>query len=163
MRREFSHYRIVQELGSGGMGIVYKAEDLRLGRAVALKFLVPHVKPSDDLRQRLEIEAKAASALDHLNVGTIYGIEETDDGGLFIVMAFYDGETLASKIKAGPLPLADAIDYARQIAHGLSAAHDKQILHRDIKPSNVIVTHDNIAKMVDFGASSGRLYQSYFS
>jgi serine/threonine protein kinase/tetratricopeptide (TPR) repeat protein len=149
--RQLLHYKIVHALGAGGMGIVYQAVDVRLGRNVALKFLPPQVARTDDLRRRFEVEAKAAAALDHVNVGTVYGVEETEDGLMFIVLAFYEGETLASKIARGPIRLAEAVSYARQIAQGLSAAHQKRILHRDIKPSNLVITNDGVVKIVDFG------------
>jgi Serine/threonine protein kinase len=149
--RQVSHYKIVQLLGAGGMGVVYQATDLKLDRNVALKFLPAQFCYDERLKQRLIQEAKAASGLDHNNLGTIHGIEETQDGQLFIVMAFYDGETISSKIKRGPLQLTEAIDFAAQIASGLFAAHQRGIIHRDIKSSNVIVTTPGIAKIVDFG------------
>ncbi len=149
--RQFLHYKVVQLLGAGGMGVVYKALDLRLDRPVALKFVLPQFSSFEDARRRFEQEARAASALDHPNIATVHGIEELEDGQMFIVMAFYEGETLSSKIHRGPLSAHHALDIAEQIGRGLSEAHQKQIIHRDIKPSNVVITDQGIAKIVDFG------------
>lgn len=146
------------------MGIVFRAQDTKLGRSVALKFLPSNVHVSASQKDRFLQEAKAASALDHVNIGTIYGIEETGDGQMFIVMAYYAGETLTEKIQRGGLPQAQAIDIAVQVLTGLSDAHAKGIIHRDIKPSNVIVTHQAVVKIVDFGlakiAGGGQLTQT---
>ena len=146
-----SHYRIVQKLGEGGMGVVYKAQDLKLERWVALKFLPPHVSLDAETKVRFTREAKAASALDHPNIGTIHEIAETDDRQMFIVMAYYEGETLKQKIERGPLPFTEAVDLALQMARGLAKAHAQQIVHRDVKPSNVVVTRDGLVKIIDFG------------
>jgi serine/threonine protein kinase/Flp pilus assembly protein TadD len=146
-----SHYRITQKLGAGGMGVVYKAVDLTLERTVALKFLAHEVVVGDIDKERLLREARSASALDHLNIGVIHGIEESEDHQLFIVMAYYEGDTLAQRLNHGVLSVRESLDLAIQIAQGLSAAHARNIVHRDIKPSNIIVTHDNVAKIVDFG------------
>ncbi len=146
-----SHYRILEKLGEGGMGVVYKAQDVRLERLVALKFLLPHLRPDEEQRVRFVREAKAASALDHPNIGTIHEIADTEDGQMFIVMAYYEGESLKQKIERGPLPIEEALDYAVQLAEGLSKAHAAGIVHRDIKPANVIVTESGQAKIVDFG------------
>ena len=144
-------YRVLEELGRGGMGIVYKAEDTKLQRPVALKFL-PHQWVSDpDARERFTQEARAASALDHPNICTIHEIEETDDGRLYIAMGCYEGETLREKIKRGPLETDKAIDLAIQAASGMAKAHAKGIVHRDLKPANILVTQDGVAKVVDFG------------
>jgi serine/threonine-protein kinase len=145
-----SNYQIVAKLGAGGMGVVYKAIDIKLDRPVALKFLAVQAGDATH-KERLLREARAASALDHVNIGTIYGIEETPEGQLFIVMAYYEGETLFHRIRRGPLPPASAIAIAVQMAHGLAAAHAKGIIHRDIKPSNVLITPQNVVKVVDFG------------
>ncbi|MBI4477777.1 MAG: protein kinase [Acidobacteria bacterium] len=145
------HYRIVEKLGGGGMGVVYLAEDTRLGRRVALKFLPQGLTADRDARERFMLEARAASALDHPNICTVHAIEETPDGQVFIAMAYYDGETLKKRIQRGPLPLADAVDIARQVAEGLAAAHANGIVHRDIKPANIILTSEGRAKIVDFG------------
>ena len=146
-----SHYRILEKLGEGGMGVVYKAQDVRLERLVALKFLPPHVSPDEEAKIRFIREAKAASALDHPNIGTIYEIAHTEDGQMFIVMAYYEGETLKQKIERGPLPIKQAVDIATQIAQGLAKAHSQQIVHRDIKPSNLMITDDGLVKLLDFG------------
>src|ERR1700756_559151 len=146
-----SHYRITEKLGAGGMGVVYKAQDLQLERPVALKFLPHDLALSETDRERFLREARSASALDHPNIGVIHGIDKTADGQLFIVMAYYEGETMAKKLSAGPLPLRQAMDWSCQIASGLSAAHARSIIHRDIKPSNIIITNENSARIVDFG------------
>jgi serine/threonine protein kinase/tetratricopeptide (TPR) repeat protein len=146
-----SHYRITQKLGAGGMGVVYKAMDLTLERTVALKFLPTEFALSEAEKDQLVREARAASALDHANIGVIHGMEESEDGQLFIVMAYYEGETLSQKINRGVVSVRDSLDYAMQIAKGLGAAHARNIVHRDVKPSNIIITMDNTAKIVDFG------------
>jgi serine/threonine-protein kinase len=146
-----SHYQIMEKLGGGGMGIVYRARDTKLDRLVALKFLPPYAAEDDREKQRLMREAKAASSLDHANICNVHEIGETDDGQLFIVMAHYDGETLKKKIHRGPMKLLHALDVAIQIGEGLSRAHESGITHRDIKPANVIVTNRGEAKVVDFG------------
>ena len=145
------HYHILQKLGAGGMGVVYQAFDSKLERTVALKFLPEHLTVSAEDRINLRREARAASTLDHPNIGVIHGFEETSDDELFIVMQFYEGETLAQKLWHSKLPLAEALDFAVQIARGLSSAHASNIVHRDIKPSNIIITKSGVAKIVDFG------------
>jgi serine/threonine-protein kinase len=144
-------YEIREQLGSGGMGVVFRAVDRRLHRPVALKFLPESVGTDQQLRQRFFQEAKAAASLDHTNICTIYGIEQAPDGRLFLVMPFYDGETLQGRIRRGTLPLPEALDYARQIAGGLGHAHAAGIVHRDIKPANVAITRDGVVKILDFG------------
>jgi len=146
-----SHYRIVELLGTGGMGVVYKAEDTRLKRAVALKFLPFSLLQDAAAKERLIHEAQAASALDHPNICTIHEIEETADGELFLAMAYYEGETLKDRIARGPLALDEAVDLMIQVARAVSAAHDAGIVHRDVKPANIIVTKRGEAKLVDFG------------
>lgn len=146
-----SHYRITQKLGAGGMGVVYKAVDLQLERTVALKFLPDEVVVSQTDKENLLREARAASALDHPNIGVIHGLEESEDHQRFIVMAYYEGETLSQKLNRGLISVRDSLDYAIQVARGLSAAHARNIVHRDVKPSNIIITKDNVAKIVDFG------------
>jgi len=149
--KTITHFKILEKLGGGGMGVVYKAQDLNLERFVALKFLPPDLGKDEDEKQRFIQEAKAASALDHNNICNVYEIDKTEDGQLFICMACYDGETLKKKIERGPLTIEDSIDIAIQIAEGLHKAHQKEIVHRDIKPANVMITMDGIAKVVDFG------------
>ena len=144
-------FQIVGKLGAGGMGVVYKATDLRLDRTVALKFLPAELGVEEKEKESLVREAKAASALDHANIGVIHGLEETADGRLFIVMGYYEGETLAHKIRRGRLPLKESLDIACQVARGLCEAHARHIVHRDIKPSNIIITERGVAKIVDFG------------
>jgi serine/threonine-protein kinase len=146
-----SHYRVTEKLGAGGMGIVYKAQDLQLERSVALKFLPHDLALSESDRERFLREARSASALDHPNLGVIHGIDKTTDGQLFIVMAYYEGQTLSQKLSRGPLALRQAMDWACQISAGLAAAHARNIVHRDIKPSNIIITKENSARIVDFG------------
>lgn len=160
-------FQILGKLGAGGMGVVYKALDLRLERTVALKFLPAELSVQDKEKESLAREAKAASILDHANIGVIHGLEETADGRLFIVMGYYDGETLASKIQRGPLPLEECLDIACQVARGLTEAHARHVVHRDIKPSNIIITDRGVAKIVDFGLarviSSASVSQSFTS
>src|SRR5215469_4752499 len=145
-----SHYQIQVEIGAGGMGIVYKAFDTRLGRPVALKFLPPHLSHDTELRRRLSDEARAASALDHANIVVIHDIDETPEGDVFIAMTFHEGGTLREKISSG-LELPEALRIARQVASGLASAHEHGIFHRDIKPSNIIVAKDGVPRIIDFG------------
>jgi len=145
------NYQILGLAGVGGMGMVYRALDVKLERLVALKFLPDELVATKADKERFLREARTASSLDHPNVGVIHGIEETSDGRTYIVMAFYEGETLARKISRDPLPLGDAVDIAIQTARGLVAAHSRAVIHRDIKPGNIILTQQNIAKIVDFG------------
>ncbi|MFH1278832.1 MAG: protein kinase [Candidatus Eisenbacteria bacterium] len=146
-----SHYRIVGRLGEGGMGIVYRAEDTKLARTVALKFLPPEMTRDEDSKERFVQEARAASALDHPNICTIHEIDETDDGHLFICMALYEGETLESRIKRGEVSVEDAVRIALGVAEGLGKAHGAGVVHRDIKPANVFLTEDGQTKILDFG------------
>jgi serine/threonine protein kinase len=148
-----SHYKVLSEVGRGGMGVVYKAEDTSLDRPVALKFLAAHLVEDTEIRKRFEREAKAAAALNHPNVCTVHEIAEAN-GRTFIAMAFLEGEPLEKKIEAGPLKLKDALDIAIQTAHGLEAAHEKKIVHRDIKPANLMITGTGSKQLVtimDFG------------
>ncbi len=148
-----SHYKILEKLGEGGMGVVYKAKHLKLDSFVALKFLPPHLVTQKDAKKRFIHEAKAASSLDHPNICTIHDIDETADGRMFIVMAFYKGETLQQKIEAGPLAVDDTLEIIVDVASGLVKAHDKGIVHRDIKPANIMVTEDRQVKILDFGVA----------
>ena len=144
-------YTITAELGHGGMGVVYTAQDPRLKRQVAIKLLPPDLTRDETAKQRFLQEAQAASALDHPNICAIYEINETDDGQLYLVMAHYEGETLQERIARGPLALDDAIDIATQVGTGLAEAHGAGIVHRDIKPANVFVTETGVVKILDFG------------
>lgn len=149
--KKISHYKILEKLGGGGMGVVYKAQDEKLDRFAALKFLPPHLSADEEIKQRFIAEAKAASALDHTNICTIYEIDETGDDQMFIAMAFYEGETLKKKIEQEPPTLLKSIKVAIQIAEGLSRAHAQGIIHRDIKPANMMVTKEGLVKILDFG------------
>jgi tetratricopeptide (TPR) repeat protein len=144
-------YQILGMAGAGGMGVVYRALDDKLQRTVALKFLPADLNASEKDKERFLTEARTASSLDHPNIGVIHGVEESADGRTFIVMAFYEGESLSQKIRRGPLPVREAIDIAIQMARGLGEAHSRHIVHRDVKPSNVMLTSQGVAKIVDFG------------
>jgi len=144
-------YKILGTAGVGGMGVVYKALDLKLNRTVALKFLPADLTLNAKDKERFLQEARTASALDHTNIGVIHGLEETSDGHTFIVMAYYEGLTLQERIRRGPMAPKDALDVMAQVARGLMEAHEHSIIHRDIKPSNIIITRQNVAKIVDFG------------
>ncbi|MEN8223619.1 MAG: serine/threonine-protein kinase, partial [Acidobacteriota bacterium] len=145
------HYEILEMLGIGGMGTVYKARDTKLDRYVALKFLAPHLSRTEDTKKRFIHEAKAVSALDHPNICSIFEISETDDKELFIAMACYEGKSLKDKIEDTRLPVMESVNIAIQIMEGLTKAHSKEIVHRDIKPANILVTEDQQIKIVDFG------------
>jgi len=145
-----SHYKILAKLGEGGMGVVYKAEDTKLKRIVALKFLPSSIMASEAEKARFVHEAQAAAALNHPNICTIYEIDEVD-GQQFIAMEFVEGQSLKAKIEAGPLKLDETLNIAMQVAEGLQAAHEKKITHRDIKPANIMITHKGQAKIMDFG------------
>lgn len=148
---EVGRYWIMDLIGGGGMGVVYKAEDTELHRTVALKFLPPALSFDEQARERFMAEARAASRLDHVNVCTIHEIGRTKEGAMFIAMAYYEGETLKQKIAAHAVPTDLAIDYALQIGSGLSKAHAQQIIHRDVKPANLMVTREGEIKVLDFG------------
>jgi serine/threonine-protein kinase len=146
-----SHYTLLEKLGEGGMGVVYKAKDTKLDRHVALKLLSPNVRTESLANKRFIQEAKSTSALDHPNVCTIYEIGETEDGKLYISMAYYDGKTLEDYLKDNTISYDEALDFAIQMAKGLSCAHRYDIIHRDVKPSNIMITDQGLVKIVDFG------------
>jgi serine/threonine-protein kinase len=150
--RRVCQYEVTEHLGGGGMGVVYRAFDTRLDRTVALKFLPPHLAASAEARARFVREAKAASALDHPHIATVYEISQIEDGHRFIAMAYYEGETLKAKIgREAPLPIEEALGYAEQTAEALARAHEAGIVHRDVKPANVMVTEHGAVKLLDFG------------
>jgi len=144
-------YEIVEKIGSGGMGTVYKAKDNKLKRFVALKFLPPELSSHKNAKLDFIQEAQTASVLDHQNICTIHEIDDTEDDQMYISMAYYEGETLKKKILRGPLPLDETLEIILQVAQGLSKAHGKGIVHQDIKPANIIETSDRVIKIVDFG------------
>jgi serine/threonine protein kinase/tetratricopeptide (TPR) repeat protein len=145
------HYTILEKLGSGGMGVIFKAMDLRLDRIVALKFLPPSYSSDEEIKKRFIQEAKAVSKLQHNNICTIHEINETEEGQLFICMDYYKGTSLKDKLEEGKLELNKALDITIQICEGLKNAHEKNIIHRDIKPANIFITNDGIVKILDFG------------
>jgi len=149
--RRVSHYRVLEKLGGGGMGVVYRAEDVRLKRLVALKFLPERWSADEVAKRRFIREAQASSALDHPNICSVYEIDETAAGQLFIAMAFCSGETLKKKMERGPRPWPQAVNFAAQTLSGLEAAHQHGIVHRDLKPANLMVTKEGTIKIVDFG------------
>jgi len=146
-----SHYKILAKLAEGGMGIIYKAEDMKLQREVVLKFLPPDITTDPETKQRFIHEAQAASKLDHPNICTIYEIQETDTGQMFIAMAYYEGKTLKQMMEQGSLSLEQTLDITIQISEGLTRAHEEGIIHRDIKPANIMVTSRGEVKILDFG------------
>jgi serine/threonine protein kinase/tetratricopeptide (TPR) repeat protein len=149
--RRVAQYTVLEALGAGGMGRIYKARDERLGRYVALKFLPAHLDAEPNAKRRLLLEARAAAALDHPNICTIHEIGATEDGQQFIAMTLYDGETLQARLTRGPLGLGEVATIALQIANGLAKAHEHGVIHRDVKPSNIMLLADGTVKILDFG------------
>jgi len=149
--KTIAHYEILEKIGQGGMGIVYKANDTKLDRLVALKFLPKELTFNPEAKERFIQEARAAAALDHPNICTVYEINETDDGQTYISMAYIEGQSLREKIRYGIMKIEEAFDIAIQIAEGLQEAHRKGIIHRDIKPGNIMITEKGQAKVTDFG------------
>ncbi len=149
--KTISHYKILEKLGEGGMGAIYKAEDTKLKRVVAIKFLPLDLSRDKDAKKRFIHEAQAASSLQHHNIYTIHEIDETDEEQIFIVMDCYEGKTIEEKVQKSPLDVDEALDIIIQTAQGLDKAHQSKIIHRDIKSANIIVTTDGVVKIVDFG------------
>jgi serine/threonine protein kinase len=147
---QLGHYRILAPLGAGGMGEVYLAEDTRLGRQAAIKFLPPELTADERAKRRLLREAQAAAKLDHPNICAVYEVGE-EQGRSFIVMQYVAGETLAARLKRGPLGLKDALAIAAQVAAALGEAHAHGVIHRDLKPQNIMLTPRGQAKVLDFG------------
>ena len=150
-KRRVGPYRIEEQIGAGGMGVVYRAMDVRLERPVALKFLPAGLGHQGDVNQRFLQEARAASALDHPNICTIYDLGRTEEGRPYIAMALYQGETLKDRLLRGPLEAEDVAEIARQVAEGLAESHARDIVHRDIKPANLWLTDSGRVKILDFG------------
>jgi len=148
--KSVSHYRIIEKLGQGGMGEVYRAEDSYLHRQVAIKSLPSEFAQDPERLARFQREGELLSSLNHPNIASIYGLEESD-GKRFIVMELVEGETLAHRLLKGPLPVEEALQVCRQIAEGLEAAHEKGVIHRDLKPANAMITADDQVKILDFG------------
>jgi len=153
--KTITHYKILDKLGEGGMGVVYKAVDLKLRRSVALKFLPLELTQDEEAKARFLREALTAAALDHPHICTIFEVGETDNQ-TFISMSYIEGRSLKEKIDNGPLNVEEAKNIAIQIGEGLKAAHEKGIIHRDIKPSNIMLTNDGQAKITDFGPAKFR-------
>jgi len=148
--KTLGHYKVGEQLGRGGMGEVFLADDLSLSRKVALKFLPDLFTGDPDRMARFEREAKVLAALNHPNIGAIYGLEQAE-GKRFLVLELIEGETLADQLKRGPIPVDESLKLALQIAEALEAAHEKGVIHRDLKPANIMVKPDGKLKVLDFG------------
>ena len=148
--RSIAHYRVTEKLGAGGMGVVYRAADTKLGREVALKVLPPVFANDSQRMARFKREAHVLASLNHPNIASIYGLEESD-GVHCLVLELVEGPTLAERIQEGAVPLEEALTIATQIAEALEAAHEKGVIHRDLKPANVKVTPEGMVKVLDFG------------
>ncbi len=146
-----SHFKIVEAIGEGGMGVVYKARDLNLDRFVAIKFLPSHLTADERIKKRFIREARAASALEHPNICTVYEIGELPDGQMFMAMGYYEGETLLERLQNTTLEFDEVVDIISQVVVGLASAHDHGIVHRDIKPANLVILKDGLVKILDFG------------
>src|SRR5207249_2089959 len=150
-----AQFTIISKIGEGGMGEVYRARDTRLGRDVAIKALPAAFAQDPERLARFEREAKLLASLSHPNIAVIYGLEEAD-GARYLALEFVEGETLEARLARGPLPLEQALDVARQIAAGVEAAHENDVIHRDLKPGNVMLSPSGLVKVLDFGlAKSG--------
>src|SRR5262245_40879856 len=145
------HYRIIKEIGKGGMGVVYKAEDTKLHRAVAIKALSADLVGDEKARARFLREARAASAIDHPNICTVYEVNEVDENLMFFVMQYIDGKTLKKFVGGRPLPLDQALEFSLEITDALAEAHRRNVIHRDIKSSNIMLNERNQLKILDFG------------
>ncbi len=152
-----SHFRVLEVLGAGGMGVVYRAEDVRLGRSVALKFLLPQFSLDPQAKARFLREAQAAARLEHPNLCNVHEAGETDDGRLFLAMSYYGGDTLKTRLaREGTIPVKQAVEITAQVARGLAYAHDAGVVHHDLKPANLILTPDGVARILDFGLAKAR-------
>jgi serine/threonine-protein kinase len=151
----FGTFRVEREIGRGGMGVVYLARDASLDRHVAIKVLAPELAADPDRLMRLRREARALAALNHPNIAAIYGMEEDPQRGRFLILEWVEGRTLAEVIEDGPLPPAQALEFARQVADALEAAHDAGVVHRDLKPANIKLRDDGAVKVLDFGLAKG--------
>src|SRR5437868_6580329 len=158
--QSLAHYRVLEKLGQGGMGEVYKAEDTRLGREVALKLLPAGFAGDPDRVTRLQREAQILASLNHPNIGAIYGLEESE-GVTFLVLELIPGQTLADRLVPGPLLMKECLSIARQIAEALEAAYEKGIVHRDLKPANIKITPDGQVKVFDFGLAKAAISESF--
>ena len=148
--RRFAHYEIIEKIGQGGMGEVFRARDTRLERDVALKFLPPEFAADPERLARFRNEAKTLAVLNHANIAAIHGLEEAD-GKLFLAMEYVGGEELAQRVRRGPIERDEALELARQLTEGLEAAHERGIVHRDLKPANLKITPEGQLKILDFG------------